>query len=360
MSHDREADLAVLECHRADEYKARLAALANAAAGEVPAGQNLQSWVAAGLVDLMQRVDLQQVSAAVAAVQESGYVIVPGVLDDATVERVRDGMEPLFAGCRRMFEQADPASSNRSTKDRSTRHRSSGAKLSSWSGQRTNHVQNVLAKTEAADEVACNPLLRAIIAGVLGGDFILNAGVVAMSPDPGCVPQGLHRDDGFFTLLPRPHMPLVVTAAIALDDFTRENGGTQIVPGSSCWEPAREAEPHEVIHCEMTRGSMLLWDGAVLHGGGGNSTSGQSRRTVTLNYTRGWLRTQFNQYLSVPRARVLAMPATLQADLGYHHSASGLGGCDTQDPLKYLARLDKAGGDGSQRELGRELKLRVK
>ena len=103
----------------------------------------------------------------------------------------------------------------------------------------------------------------------------------------------------------------------------------------------------------MPAGSMLIWDGALYHGGGGNRTQ-DTRRTLTFNYTRGWLRTQFNQYLSIPRERVLAMPPELQSDLGYHRSALGLGGTDTQDPLKYLARLQDAGGDGQQPRLGRE------
>ena len=92
----------------------------------------------------------------------------------------------------------------------------------------------------------------------------------------------------------------------------------------------------------------------MLHGGGANRTRDQTRRTLTLNYTRGLLRTQFNQYLCVPRARVLQMPPALQADLGYHRSSHGLGGCDHQDPLKYLRRLTEAGGDGAQEELGQE------
>ena len=48
------------------------------------------------------------------------------------------------------------------------------------------------------------------------------------------------------------------------------------------------------------------------------------------------------------------MPPELQADLGYHRSALGLGGCDLQDPLNYLHKMTDAGGDGSQDQLGRE------
>ena len=92
---------------------------------------------------------------------------------------------------------------------------------------------------------------------------------------------------------------------------------------------------------------------SLFHGGGGNTTD-SNRRTLTLNYTRGWLRTQFNQYLSIPRETVLALPAELQTDLGYHRSVTGLGSCEAEDPLKYLGKLIEAGGDGAQTEIGLE------
>ena len=312
---------------RAAELEARLQDLQAATSATEPKGP-----VETGFFELMQSVDVARIKSYVREVQDNGYVIVADVLAPAVVRRVREGLAPMFAGTGRLYQ----------------RHSSSAA------NKQTIHVQNVLAKTDVVDEVGTNAVLRAAVAGVLGRDFILNAGAVAMSPDPGCDPQGLHRDDGFFALFPRPHLPLVVTAAIALDDFSAENGGTQVVPGSNTWPADRQPEAGEIKLCEMPAGSMLLWDGALLHGGGGNRTADQSRRTITFNYTRGWLRTQFNQYLSVPRERVLKMPAALQTDLGYHHSALGLGGCDTQDPLRYLQRLDTAGGDGQQHLLGRE------
>lgn len=311
---------------RAQEYERRIALLDLAASdGEAPEGTTLPETFRT----LIKKVDVSLVKAHVQEVHEKGYTVVADVLSRAQVLKLREGLAPFFASSARLYEK---------NKER---------------GNQTQHIQNILAKTTVADEVAVTPLLRAIVGGVLGSDFIFNAGVVAMSPDPGCSSQSLHRDDGFHTLMPRPHLPVIVTAAIALDDFTRANGGTQLVPGSCCWPSDRVPRDDEIIHAEMPAGSMLFWDGAVLHGGGGNNTS-DFRRTITLNYSRGSLRTQFNQYLSVPRDRVLSMPAELQGDLGYHHSGTGLGGCDLQDSLSYLQRLSEAGGDGHQHLLGRE------
>ena len=305
------------------EFERRIATLDKAGAGVAARGDRVDGKFGQ-LMALVKEI--------VGQVHTQGYVIVPGLLDAKQAERVRDALEPLFVATRRMFAKLDPQGP-----------------------RQTIHIQNVLAKTRAADEVAINPLLRAIVGGVLGHDFILNAGAIVMSPDFGCNPQGLHRDDGGYALLARPRMPLVVTAAIALDEFTKENGGTQVVPRSCCWPGSRLPEPEEVIHCEMSPGAMLLWDGAMFHGGGANTTKDQSRRTLTFNYTRGWLRTQFNQCLSIPRALVLSMPPELQSDLGYRLSARGLGGCDNQEPLAYLQRMVAAGGDGAQPILGREM-----
>jgi ectoine hydroxylase-related dioxygenase (phytanoyl-CoA dioxygenase family) len=315
------------------EYQHRRLELELAADGIKPVGVTPEAPVhgASEFVGSLQSVDIDRVLSVVEEMHQNGYAIVPDLLSQEQVERIRDTLAPLYAGTAGMFKTFDHP----------------------HAGHQTIHVQNVLAKTDGADEIATNPLLRAIVGGVLGHDFIMNAGAVAMSPDPGCSPQGLHRDDGFFALIPRPHMPLVLTIAVALDDFTAENGGTQLIPGSCCWPDSRQPQDEEIILCEMAAGSMLLWDGAIYHGGGGNTTQ-LSRRTLTLNYTRGWLRTQFNQYLSVPRDRVLSMAPELQADLGYHRSAIGLGGCDYQDPLKYLQTLTDEGGDGAQNLLGRE------
>lgn len=323
---------------RDEEFRHRLLEFELAAEGIRPPGvsPHVPASGAGAFVDLLSNLDEDQIHEILDAakrVHTDGYAIVPGLLAPAEIELLQTGMAHLFADTERLF----------------------GDNVANILGDRqTVHIQNVLAKTDAADATAAKPYLRALVSALLGHDFILNAGAVAMSPDPGCNPQGLHRDDGFYGLIPRPHLPLVMTVAIALDDFTAANGGTQLVPGSSRWPESRQADPDTVIQAEMLAGAMLVWDGALLHGGGGNRTTEQSRRTLTLNYTRGWLRTQFNQYLSVPRERVLAMPAALQADLGYHTSALGLGRCDGQEALKYLRRLTAAGGDGQQATLGKE------
>jgi hypothetical protein len=281
--------------------------------------------------DAAYRDFLGRVANAVADVHEHGYAVIPGLIGPARVERLRMTLEPMFKASIDAFERLD------ATKPR-----------------QAFHIHNALAKTRGADELILDPFLRAVIGGTLGFDFTFHAGAIVTAHSPGCCDQPLHRDDASFFALPRPRMPLVLTAAISLDDFTTANGGTRVVPGSCWWERSRQPLAEEVLQVEMPAGSVLLWDGAIFHGAGANVTGGSLRRTVMLNYARGWLRTQFNQFLSVPRETVLALPAEIQKDLGYHTSLRGLGECDCQNALSYLQRLQDSGGDGVQADLGPE------
>lgn len=320
MNASPASDLAAHCRDREDEFAARLAFLhkASAAAGD----------------DAGYRELLALVLRAVGEVHRHGYTIIAGLLDHRCIARLHDGLAPMMQTSAAQFERLAPA------------------------GVRTAfHVHNALAKTRAADEVALHPTLRAVIGGILGFDFIFHAGAIVTDHSPGCGEQPLHRDDASFYALPRPRMPLVITAAFALDDFTRENGGTRLAPGSCWWERERRPDEAEMSAIEMPAGSALLWDGAIFHGAGANRTRAR-RRTLFLNYTRGWLRTQYNQYLSLPRALVLALPAELQKDLGYTRSLRALGECDGQDPLPYLQALQRH-GDGAQPGLGPEAEARA-
>ena len=49
--------------------------------------------------------------------------------------------------------------------------------------------------------------------------------------DPGEAAQGPHHDDSFYKVA-RPRAPLGISMIAAIDDFTADNGATEIVPGS--------------------------------------------------------------------------------------------------------------------------------
>ncbi len=110
----------------------------------------------------------------------------------------------------------------------------------------------------------------------------------------------------------------------ALSPFTRENGATRVVPGSVDWPDARQPKPDEIGYAEMEAGSVLLYSGAVFHGGGENQT-GSDRVGVNLTYTLGWLRQEENQYLSCPPEIARTLDPELQDLIGYARGSYALG-----------------------------------
>ena len=121
----------------------------------------------------------------------------------------------------------------------------------------------------------------------------------------------------------------------ALDDFTAQNGGTLVIPGSH--NPPTETQPDRApINIEMRAGSVLLWTGGTWHGGGANATSDEIRRGIIILYCRAWLRQQENQYLAVPKDVVRTMPRIIQRLAGWWVVGASMGFVDGRSPLRLL------------------------
>ena len=256
----------------------------------------------------------EQVASAAGEVEEKGFAIVPGFLDPERLQRVCEEIEPIFA--------------RTGTRDASSKGR--------YSGTQAVHCHNLFAKTRAADDIAIDPVLLTIIERVLGKQFQMSV-ATAMCPVPGVDPQGLHQDDGHYPI-PRPHLPFIANTLIALDDFTRENGATMLVVGSHKWtRPVKQDA--EVSYAEMSAGSLLVFDGALWHAGGGNRTRRTRRRSINLNFNLSWLRQQENQYVGIPREVWLALPERLQRLLGLQKVNFLYGSVDYMDPLEYFKKF---------------------
>ena len=70
----------------------------------------------------------------------------------------------------------------------------------------------------------------------------------------------------------------------AVDEFTAENGATHLVPGSHKWPRGSERvpEPHEITQGVMPAGSVLIYFGSLLHGGGANRTGSRAPASSQL------------------------------------------------------------------------------
>ncbi len=139
---------------------------------------------------------------------------------------------------------------------------------------------------------------------------------------PGEVAQVMHRDRWSWAYLKDIEPQL--NTIWALTDFTRENGATQVAPGSWTWPDSRRPRPDEIAYAEMERGSVLVYTGSVFHGGGANR-SNAPRVGMNLTYCLNWLRQEENQYLSCPPEIARTLEPELQALMGYASGGYGLG-----------------------------------
>ena len=196
-----------------------------------------------------------------------------------------------------------------------------------FTGFKTKRVGALIARSEACRELALNPLINEVSEKYLSPycDGYQLHFTSAVSIGPGESKQILHRDRGIWGgYLPRKVEPLMSTIW-AITDFTKENGATQIVPGSHLWEKDRIPSEDEIAYAEMKAGSVLLYTGTVLHGGGENTSKNDIRTGVFLHYALNWLRQEENQYLSCPPEIAKDISPEIRSLIGYSKGGYVLG-----------------------------------
>lgn len=82
----------------------------------------------------------------------------------------------------------------------------------------------------------------------------------------------------------------------------------------------------------MEPGEALIFLASCFHGGGTNQVKGDIRKVHGLFFCRGTLRTEENQFLAVPRSKVLNMSPKMLSLLGYKKPTTVLGIVENQDP----------------------------
>lgn len=156
---------------------------------------------------------------------------------------------------------------------------------------------------------------------------------------PGAGAQPFHRDRYAWGR----HLPLALEPQFntiwAMTEFTRANGATRVVPGSQHWDYGREPDESEVCFAEMSKGSVFLYSGSVMHAGGSND-SDQNRMGLNLTYCLNWLRQEENQYLSCPPEIARNFDPVLQDLLGYVQGDYALG--YFSDPVDMTGRREVA------------------
>jgi len=218
-----------------------------------------------------------------------------------------------------------------------------------FSGRHTRRTGALIARSPAARDLVLHPLVLATVPLVLRDATNFQLHLTQMiAIGPGEPAQPLHRDQWAFDFFPFPLGYEVQCNTIwAASDFTEANGATRFVPGSHLADDSLRYTEADTVAAEMTKGSVLLYTGALHHGGGAN-TSDEVRYGCNITYNRGWLRQEENQYLSVPLEVARELPLELQQLIGYARGAYALGYIDDlRDPIEVLRPGGGADGFGT-------------
>lgn len=213
-----------------------------------------------------------------------------------------------------------------------------GTNNTAFGGYNTKRFSGLLSRLPATQQLALHPLVLGVVDKLLSPYCVRHQlnydGIMHLMP--GESSQPIHRDGGFYPFR-HPTPPFLLACMWAHSEFTEENGGTSIVPGSHLWETGRAPEPHEVCSSVMPAGSVVLYTGGVFHGAGANR-SNQPRTGISFQYSYAWLRQELNMFLTYPPEVAKHFPEPLQALIGYQLGAPYLGFIDAGSP--HLALQD--------------------
>jgi ectoine hydroxylase-related dioxygenase (phytanoyl-CoA dioxygenase family) len=207
-----------------------------------------------------------------------------------------------------------------------------------FTGRNTRRTGALLARVPSSVELIAHPRVLEVCDRVLGrkgARYQLHL-TQAIAIGPGSPAQQLHRDHWCFDFHRFPvDLDVEVSTIWALCDFDEANGATRVIPDTHRLE-GLEYDHADSLAAEMPRGSVVLYLGGTVHGGGANRTEAV-RTGINVDYTLGWLRQEENQYLSVPREVAAALPERVQRLMGYDYGAYALGYVDdARDPITVL------------------------
>ena len=192
---------------------------------------------------------------------------------------------------------------------------------------------DLLARTRVLDDVILNPLLLRTIDTMIG---TCQFGMTVLSDvKPGEVSQQLHRDSATYPL-PVGFGPVEINTIWAIDEFTRANGATVLSIGSHLRD-TRQSEYHSEVlaTAAMDPGSVLVYDGRIIHGAGRNHSS-STRLGLIIEHVVRWLRPAENHTLTVSPSVAATLPAALSERLGYNQHGNYLGLVAGRPPQEWL------------------------
>jgi hypothetical protein len=250
-----------------------------------------------------------------------GYTLIPDFLDARGIERVRQGLAP---------------------------HLLTHAGRNSFEGFKTERVYTLVGRGKVFEEIVEDARVTALLDALLQPGYLLTASQ-AICIYPGETPQPIHYDDTFYPI-PRPRASISLSTIVAVDAFTRDNGCTEVIPGSHRWSDERVKGTYygrgpdgqlppdiesQLVPVIMPAGACVFFHGTLLHRGGANRSTAP-RLAFSNQYCEPWARTQENFYLGVPPELVREMSPRVQTMQGYEIMPPFMGHVTASHPTKVL------------------------
>ena len=235
-----------------------------------------------------------------AALQSRGAVVIDELLPDNIVANLSADLRPEFDREGHLYQNA-------------------------FNGHQTLRVGGVTKYSSHFPTLLLHPSVLAIADVILKPhcEVYQVGSTTAIEILPGEDAQVLHADDACYPshLLP---FEAQISALWALDDFTQENGATRVVPREMGVKTPEEAREEHVVQAVMPKGSVVIYLGSTIHGGGANR-SDAPRKAVVNTYCLGWLRQEENQYLTLTKEEVAAQSDEMRRMLGFQAHGPYLG-----------------------------------
>ena len=241
--------------------------------------------------------DIQEM---VVALQQTGAVVIGSVLPEAVSDGLCTDLRPEFDREGHLYQNT-------------------------FNGHHTLRVGGVTKYSAHFPTLLLHPIVMAIADAILKPhcEVYQVGSTTAIEILPGEGAQVLHADD---TCYPSHLLPFEaqISALWALDDFTLENGATRVVPREVGLTDPDEVREEHIVQAVMPRGSVVIYLGSTLHGGGENR-SDAPRKAIVNTYCLGWLRQEENQYLTLTAEEVAEQSEEMRRMLGFQAHGPFLG-----------------------------------
>lgn len=228
-----------------------------------------------------------------------GYTVIENVLSQAEVTAAGRALDQVFAG------------------------ETETAQERGWQNRSYTVTYLLPQKNQYFASLCLTPQIIALIKTLLGDDCVISS-FNGLSMTPGGEPQQLHRD----SLGIAGHI-LAINVLHTLDEFTRENGCTRIVPFSQDFDAqtlGRVDQPHfqsleeRAEYIEAPAGSVIAYDASIVHAGSRNTT-GQPRRALHPLFTRSWIKPQWDIPASLSPEVISSLSPQQKELFGFYQGA---------------------------------------